>query len=82
VLIGSLLALYSSITFSQSPPADVLFRNCYVYTVDAQNSVRESLAIRDDRIVFVVSDADSKAMAGPRTRVVVNAVGGKTVFEQ
>ena len=70
VLGGALLVLYSCTAGSQSTPADVLFRNGYVYTVDAQDSVQESLAVRDGRIVFVGSDADSKALVGPSTRVV------------
>jgi len=55
-----LLALYSGAASSQSTPAEVLFRNGSIYTVDAKNSVQESLAVRGGRIVFVGSDADSK----------------------
>jgi predicted amidohydrolase YtcJ len=65
-----LLALYSGAASSQSAPADVLFRNGYIYTVDAKNSIQESLAVRGGRIVFVGSDADSKPLVGPKTRVV------------
>jgi len=69
-LCVALLALYSGAASSQSTPADVLFRNGYIYTVDAQDSIQESLAVRSGRIVFVGSDADSKALVGPQTRVV------------
>src|SRR3954463_6358188 len=69
-ILGVAQVLYSGAASSQSTPADVLFRNGYVYTVNAQNGVQQSLAVRGGRIVFVGSDADSKAQVGPQTRVV------------
>jgi predicted amidohydrolase YtcJ len=69
-ILGVAQALYSGAALSQPMPADVLFRNGYVYTVNAQDSVQQSLAVRGGRIVFVGSDADSKSLVGPQTRVV------------
>jgi len=37
--------------------ADTVYRNGFIYTVDAADSVRESLAIRAGRLVYVGSDA-------------------------
>ncbi|MFM2289088.1 MAG: hypothetical protein RL684_2231, partial [Pseudomonadota bacterium] len=35
------------------PPADIVFTNGTVYTVDAANSQAEALAVRDGRIAYV-----------------------------
>src|SRR5689334_17074504 len=69
-ILGVAQLMYSGSARSQSTLADVVFRNGYIYTVDAKDSVHESLAVRGGRIVFVGSDADSKALMGPRTRVI------------
>jgi len=44
--------------------------NGYVYTVDADRSVAEAVAIRDGLIEFVGSSADAKAFVGPETEVI------------
>ena len=54
---------------SASAPADVVLRNGNVYTADAHNTVRQALAIRDGRIVFVGSDRKVRAYIGKRTKV-------------
>jgi predicted amidohydrolase YtcJ len=51
-------------------PADVAYRNGYVYTVDAQDSVQQALAILDGRIVYVGNDPGIDAYIGQRTHVV------------
>lgn len=51
-------------------PADTIYRNGYVYTVDAKNSVQQALAVRAGRIVYVGDDAGSKALTGKQTRVI------------
>ena len=38
-------------------PADLAYRNGYVYTVDAKDSVQKAMAVRDGRIVYVGDDA-------------------------
>ena len=43
--------------------------NGNVYTADAHNTVRQALAIRDGRIVFVGSDRKVRAYVGKRTKV-------------
>lgn len=52
------------------PVADLVYRNGVVYTVDAQDSVRQALAVRAGRIAYVGSDAGAMALAGKRTRVI------------
>ena len=51
-------------------PADLAYRNGYVYTVDAKDSVQQALAVLDGRIVYVGSEAGIDAYIGPRTRVI------------
>src|SRR5665213_3310484 len=51
-------------------PAELAYRNGYVYTVDAKDSVQQALAILDGRIVYVGDDAGIGAYTGPRTRVI------------
>jgi predicted amidohydrolase YtcJ len=59
-------------------PADVAYRNGYVYTVDATDSVQQALAIRRGRIVYVGDDTGVNAYVGPRTRVV--DLGGRMLM--
>jgi predicted amidohydrolase YtcJ len=50
-------------------PADTVYRNGYVYTVDANDSVHQALAVRSGTIVFVGSEAAARAFIGPQTTV-------------
>ncbi|MES2260412.1 MAG: amidohydrolase [Pseudomonadota bacterium] len=56
--------------FVHAAPADTVYRNGHVYTVDAQDSVRQALAVRAGRIVYVGDDEGALALTGKRTRVV------------
>ncbi len=49
--------------------ADTVYRHGLIYTVDAQDSVRQALAIRAGRIVYVGSDAGLTPYIGPTTIV-------------
>jgi predicted amidohydrolase YtcJ len=51
-------------------PADAVYENGYVYTVDARDSVQQALAVRDGTIVYVGDDAGAKPLIGKSTRVV------------
>lgn len=51
-------------------PADTVYRNGYVYTVDAKDSVEQALAVRAGRIVYVGGDAGARALTGKATRVI------------
>ena len=51
-------------------PADTLYRNGIVYTVDANNSVQQALAVGAGRILYVGSNDDAAAWTGPATTIV------------
>jgi predicted amidohydrolase YtcJ len=51
-------------------PADLVYRNGIVYTVDRQDSVQQALAVRSGRIVYVGANAGALRLAGKRTRVI------------
>lgn len=50
-------------------PADTVLRHGYVYTVDERDSVREAVAVRGGRIVYVGGNRGAERFIGPRTRV-------------
>lgn len=50
--------------------AETIYRNGYVYTVDAQDNVHQALAVRDGRIVYVGDNAGAVAFKGKQTRIV------------
>ncbi len=51
-------------------PADLAYRNGFVYTVDAKDGVQQALAVLNGRIVYVGSDAGIDAYIGRHTHVV------------
>lgn len=51
-------------------PADLVLHNGTVYTVDADFSRAQAVAVRGDRIVFVGSNAAAKKWIGDGTRVI------------
>jgi predicted amidohydrolase YtcJ len=61
-------AVLAAAARAATPVADVVMLNGTVLTVDANDSVHEALAIRDERIVAVGSSRDVAALAGPRTK--------------
>ena len=76
VLIGTMAALIAGVAAAAAPAAtgaaaaaDMAYRHGLVYTVDAQDSVQQALAIRAGRIVYVGSDAGLTAFVGPKTMV-------------
>lgn len=50
-------------------PAHFLFENAHVFTADPLHPFADSVAIRDNRIVFVGSRADAQLLKGKNTRV-------------
>jgi predicted amidohydrolase YtcJ len=58
------------IAHAAEAPADLVYRNGYVYTVDARDSVRQALAVRAGRIVYVGDNAGTRALTGKRSRVI------------
>jgi predicted amidohydrolase YtcJ len=68
-LVAALLAAGAS-GAEPEKPADLVFTNGAVYTVDAVRSWADSVAVRAGRIVYVGPPAGAKAFQGPSTRVV------------
>ncbi len=73
----SLIAALSLLWFCLTPsflrpaePADVVFVNGNVYTVNEKQARAEAVAVKGDRIVFVGSNANAKQFQGSGTRVV------------
>src|SRR5437870_11955845 len=75
VILLSALALSSA--QSKTEPADIVFKNGNIYTVNERQPHAEAIAVRAGRIVFVGSNKEAKAYEGRRTRVV--DLQGKTV---
>lgn len=63
--VASLLAAQAS---AATPSADTVFKNGYVYTVDHHDTVRQAVAVKDGRIIFVGTNRDLARYIGPRTR--------------
>jgi predicted amidohydrolase YtcJ len=59
----------SAVAFAAPAFADHVYENGYLYTLDANDSVRSALAVRAGVIVFVGEDAGALRWIGPRTEV-------------
>src|SRR6266404_2210103 len=72
-LFTALSLLWFCLTPSFLPPADpadVVFVNGNVYTVNEKQPRAEAIAVKGDRIVFVGSNANAKKYQGANTRVI------------
>src|ERR1700690_3511011 len=49
--------------------ADTVYRNGFVYTVDAKDGVQQALAIRGGQIIYVGSDSGAAPFIGAHTAV-------------
>ena len=76
--------LLSVLLFSFAPttvkvePADLVFINGNIYTVNDKQPHAEAIAVKADRIVFVGSNAAAKNYQGANTRVI--DLHGETVL--
>jgi predicted amidohydrolase YtcJ len=70
MLIHSFCAAAPPHAAKLAAPADTVYRNGKVYTVDARNSLQQALAIRAGRIVYVGSDAGLEPFIGAHTTIV------------
>ncbi|MBA3769124.1 MAG: amidohydrolase family protein, partial [Blastocatellia bacterium] len=73
-----LLAALASVSLAQMPKADLVVTNANIRTMDAKRSIARSMAVMNGKIISIGTDADTKPLIGPQTRV-INA-GGKTVI--
>ena len=58
------------VSAAEVQPADAVYKNGYVYTVDAHDSVQQALAVRNGELVYVGDDAGVKPFIGKSTQVV------------
>jgi len=81
VLVFLLVVIFSAFLLSQAttrvPPADLLFKNGNIYTVDDARPKAEAVAVKADRIVFVGSNGEAQKYVGRNTRVI--DLGGRTM---
>jgi predicted amidohydrolase YtcJ len=78
LLLSVLLLLLLGACGRSVEPADLVLRNGFVYTVDADRSVAQAVAIRGNQIVFVGDDDDAEDYVGPATEI--RDLGGKMVL--
>ncbi|MCP4687541.1 MAG: amidohydrolase family protein, partial [Desulfobacterales bacterium] len=57
---------------------DLILLNGQVFTLDAENTIAQAVAVKRGRIVAVGADAEIEGLAGPGTQRV--ALGGRTVI--
>ncbi len=70
-----LTVLCSVLSFAQ---ADLVVNNANIRTMDAKRTVARSVAVLNGKIVAIGSEAQTKSMIGPQTKVI--DAGGKTVI--
>ncbi len=64
-----ILALSESPIFAQAK-ADIVVTNANIRTMDTKRTVARSLAVLNGKIIALGSDADTKSLVGPKTRVI------------
>jgi predicted amidohydrolase YtcJ len=69
ILSGSML-LWSAGAVAEKLIADSLYRNGFIYTVDAQDSTAQALAVRRGKIVYVGTNDGADRLVGDDTRVI------------
>ena len=70
LLLACLAAGTAVAATSEKKPADVVFVNGSVYTVDAVRAWATAVAVSGERIVYVGDDRTARAYVGSATRVV------------
>src|SRR5262245_25161641 len=73
-----ILALCAAAPVAAQTPADTILVGGKIVTVDDRFSVTEALAIRNQRIVAVGSNAEIEKLKGPQTRTI--ELNGRTVI--
>jgi len=81
VFASLLVVIFSAFCISPAaakvPPADLVFKNGNIYTVNGARPKAKAVAIKGDRIIFVGSNRGAQQYVGRNTRVV--DLSGKTV---
>ena len=76
-LVALLVVLICLPAASKVPPADLVFKNGNIYTVNERQPRAEAVAVKGDRIIFVGSNREAQNYIGKNTRVV--DLGGRTM---
>src|SRR5579872_66597 len=69
-LLALIAALAAIRPAAQTAPPDTILVNGHIVTVDARFSIAQAVAIANGRFTAVGSDADVRALAGPKTTVI------------
>jgi predicted amidohydrolase YtcJ len=78
VVAAAVLVVVPTANAREPRPADTVLRNGFVYTVDAHNSVRQAVAVRNGKIVYVGSNRGVRRFIGART--IVRNVRGRMIM--
>jgi predicted amidohydrolase YtcJ len=81
IMVAALIVIstiFSGFSFSQPFSADLVIINANIHTMDAKRAIARSLAVSGGKIVAVGSEADTRPLIGPKTRVI--DAGGKLVL--
>jgi predicted amidohydrolase YtcJ len=71
ILAAAVLCLVTlNLTFGQKAEADLVIVNGNIHTMDAKRTVATSIAVAGQWIIAIGTDADTKPLIGPRTRVI------------
>src|SRR4051812_14702220 len=80
LLLGIVVLLAATVEVTpadDAPTADLVVKNAKILTVDNNFTIAQSLAVSDDKIVAVGTDAMVAGRIGPKTKVI--DAGGKTI---
>ena len=64
------LSLFCGVSYSAGVEADLVIVNANIHTMDAKRTVARSIAVLGNRIIAIGSDADTKPLIGPNTKVI------------
>ena len=78
LIVVIIFGIFSPTVVGQTFSADLVITNANIRTMDAKRTVARSIAVLNGRIIAIGSDADTKALIGPSTRVM--DAGGKLVL--
>jgi hypothetical protein len=60
----------SSVLAQNQAPADIVYKNGFVYTVDGLMTTADAFAVKDGKFLAFGSNEDMKAVTGSKTKVV------------
>jgi len=63
-------SLFCGVGYSSGIEADLVIINANIHTMDAQRTVAKSIAVLGNKIIAIGSDADTKPLIGPNTKVI------------